>query len=467
MKFINRKRELDLLAEQYQKPGAHFVVVYGRRRIGKTRLLEESIRGKKEAIYYLAADEKDALQIKELQELLARSLHDDYLAAASFSDWKNFFAYLRQVWPQKRKLVFIIDEVTYIIKNNPSFPSYLQQFWDSFLSTTETCLIVNGSLVGLMLKEVLAGSSPLYGRRTADIFLQELSFPHVAAFLQKPAEETMPFYAILGGIPKYLELASSSFPHFLGSLFDKNSFFYREGLYLMTEEFNDISTYSNVLRAIAEGNTKAVEIANYSGISSKSLSAYLAILENLGFILVAIPITEGKDFRGKTYRIRDFFLEFWFKFIYPHRSLIEMDRGAAVIQERRNDINSFIGRKFEDACQQFLSQSGVFPFTKIGKQWGKIPAAPRDNNQYEIDICAFNEKSKEILFGECKWQEKADVPSILKELQQKAGYVQWHNPERKEYYAIFAKSFKTKTIAEKNVHLFDLSDMERMLVLKK
>ena len=460
MRFVNRKKELEVLEKENLSKGAKFIVIYGRRRIGKTRLIEEFIKNKKEHIYYLAADEKDTLQIKELKTLLVDFFHDDFLSSNDFKDWKLLFSYLKKIWPKNKKIILIIDEVTYILKNNPSFSSYLQQFWDSFLSKTNTMLILSGSLVGLMLKNVLGENSPLYGRRTAEIFLEEFEIDYVREFLNKPLEETINFFSVLGGIPKYLELVKEDFNGFLSDIFDKKSFFYREGFYLMTEEFNDISTYSNILKAIAEGKTKLNEIADYSGFESKKISAYLNILESLGFIMSLVPITkEEKKFRGKIYLINDSFLEFWFRFINKNRSLIELDKKEYLIKKVDNEINSFIGRKFEKVCKQFIILSEKFTLTKIGKQWGKILNMPKDKNQYEIDICAVNEDAQEILFAECKWQDKVDALSVLYELKEKAKYVNWHNQDRKEYYVVFAKSFKER-IREKNIMLFDLKDME-------
>jgi hypothetical protein len=452
MKFVGREKELESLEKEYAKERASFIVIYGRRRIGKTRLIEEFLRNKKEQIYYLAADEKDFQQIKELKLLIGAFFNDNFLVEHEFREWKDLFSYLEKIWPRNKKLVFVIDETTFIIKNNHSFPSYLQQFWDKFLSKTQTTLILSGSLVGLMLKEV--------GRRTSEMPLEELKLNDVYKFLDRNIEETLCFFSIFGGVPKYLELIDASFKNFSNEMFDKKSFFFREGIYLMTEEFKDISTYSNILKAISEGNTKINEISNYAGIETKKISAYLDILENIGFIEGLAPVTKEKSrFRGRIYLIKDSFLEFWFRFINKNRSLIELDKKDELIGDIYNEINSFIGEKFEKTCSQFLILSKVFHFTKIGKQWGKMPNIPKDKNQYEIDIVALNEQTKEILFAECKWKENVDAENILQELRKKSTYVDWKN---NKYYAVFAKSFKKK-FKDRNVMLFDLKDIEKEL----
>ena len=327
MEFVGRKTELERLEKEYNKDSASFIVIYGRRRIGKTRLIEEFLKNKKEQMYYLASDETDSLQIKEIKTTIGNFLKDEFMINQEFADWKSFFSYLEKVWPKEKKIILAIDELTFILKNNQSFSSYLQQFWDIFLTKTKTKLILSGSSVGLMLKDVLGGGSPLYGRRTSEIFLEELKLKEVKEFLEESTENTIKFFSILGGIPKYLELVNEDFDIFIEEIFDKRSFFYREGLYLMTEEFKDIATYSNILRAIAEGKTKLNEIAGYCNIESKNISAYLSILENIGFVQEEIPVTKKeKKFRGKHYLIKDSFLEFWFKFINKNRSLIEMDK---------------------------------------------------------------------------------------------------------------------------------------------
>ncbi len=465
MKFVGRKKELNILEREYRQDEARFVVIYGRRRIGKTRLVEEFLKEKKGQIYYLAADEKDYLQIKEMKILLGKFFGDEFLINNKFDDWKNLFSYLERIWTKDKRIIFIIDEVTYLIKNNTSFPSYFQQFWDKFLSKTNSIAILSGSIVNLMLKNVLGGESPLYGRRTSDILLQELELNYIMEFLNVSIEEAILFYSVLGGIPKYLELVDRPFKDFVFSMLDKNSFFYREGIYLMTEELKEIATYSNILRVISEGKTKIGEIASSSNMETKTVSAYLDILDNLGFIRKEVPVSVEEDkFRGAYYMINDNFLEFWFSFIHKNRSLIELDKKEELREILTKGINSFVGDKFEQVCKKVLPFLNIFNYGKIGRQWGKFKGE-KGKNTYEIDIVALNEKTKEILFGECKWKEKVNANSILVELSEKAGYVDWHNKDRKESYAVFAKSFskRIKEFEGRKVYCFDLRDIEKEL----
>jgi len=464
MKFVNRENELKHLEEEFSNKGARFTIIYGRRRIGKTRLIEEFIKNKK-SIYYLAAQEEDRLQIEEFKRAILRQITDEYLDKTYFKNWTQFFSYLEKIWPKEEQIILAIDEVTFIIKENLSFTSYLQKFWDKFLSRTNTFLILSGSLVGLMLESVLSYESPLYGRRTSQIHLEEFRFSESKEFmLPFSIEEQIKFFSVTGGVPKYLLLIEKvrNFKEFLlRKLFSKEGFFYNEGLFLLSQEFKEPSTYINILKAISHGNSKLNEISNFTGFETKKISRYLDILIRLNLINKEIPITENeKRFRGAIYLLNDNFLAFWHRFINRNRSLIESRKGEEIIREEKNQINAYIGLMFEKICREFIKDK--FPLFKIGRWWGHYRDEDKKRQEIEIDIAALNEDNKKILFCECKWQDKVDAPKILNELKDKSAYVDWNNSRRKEYFAVFAKSFKKK-FKEKNVYLFDLKDIEKII----
>ena len=459
--FVNRTEELEILENEYRKNSANLIIIYGRRRIGKTRLIEEFLKNKPDFIYYLASDEKEELQIKELKERIARFLNDDFLLAQEIREWKTLFDYIKKVWPKEKKIVFVIDEFSYLIKNNKSITSYIQNLWDSFFSKTRTKLILCGSILKLMIENVLGYGSPLYGRRTSDLLIEELKICDIARFLNTDFENALKFWSVLGGVPKYLEqVDEKNFNKFLAKILSKKSFFYREGYYLMTEELKDIATYLNILRALAEGNTKVNEISNFTGIEQKKLYPYLEILQSINFVRKEEPIF-GK--RRMLFYINDNFLDFWFRFIHKNRSEIELemfDTGKI-----KNEINSFIGKKFELFCRSCLNLLIDKNFTKIGKQWGRIKGLPKGENTYEIDILAINEKTKEILACECKWQSRVNAEKVCAELLEKLSHVDWHKNERRESLAIFAKSFskRIESFEGRKVYCFDLRDMERVV----
>ncbi len=445
-RFIGRERELEAMESEYKRSGSGFMVIFGRRRVGKTRLIQEFMTGK-EGVYYLAADEKDTLQIREIQEMLASYLGDDIMASLKFEGWKEFFRYLERVWPADKKLVLAIDEVTYIIKNNRSFLSYLQQFWDRFLSGTKTTLILSGSLVNMVLTDILGGGSPLYGRRTLDIHLRPFRFGEAVGFMEgMNVEEQIRIYSILGGVPKYL-LEGDRFPELLkNKFFGRNGFFYREGMFLLSEEFRNPSTYSIALRAIAEGKASLKEIADFAGMDGKRMSAYLDMLLDLDLIRREIPITaQGKRLRRGVYSISDNFLAFWYRFVHPNRSLIEMDLGEDVFKKEENSINSFIGKRFEEICRDVLREAG---WPKVGRWWGSH-LVDGEKKQEEIDIVALNEGKKEILFGEVKWKNRAIGCEVLNDLKRKASLVAWNSENRTERYLLVSKAGFTKKCVER------------------
>ena len=450
-RFIDRKGELAALQKELGRKGAGLIVVFGRRRTGKTRLVTEFLQGR-DSVYYLAADQPDGAQVSDLKGILADYLKDPVLRGLDIRDWKSLFGYLEKAWPRDRPAIIAIDEVTYITKNNPSFPSLLQRFWDGFLSRTQSKLILCGSLVGLMMKDILSSGSPLYGRRTLDLQIQPFPFRHAQEFMDGVGfEDRIRYHAVLGGIPKYLEQVEGDFDDFLlEKMLDPKGFFYREGIYLLSEEFRDSSTYSNILRGIAAGDARAAEIGARTGMDTRSLSAYIHILEGLGFVARVVPFGRENG-RGALYRMSDNFLEFWFRFIQPNRSAVELGRGKELCIAIRNDINSFVGRRFEDVCREYLADSGWGGTGGIGRWW---KALKDEKKVVEIDL--FAPGNERTALAECKWKDRTNGEAILKELEKKSAHV----PSKggMEYF-IFAKSF-FRTAARKNAHFVDLSQLE-------
>lgn len=466
MKFVNRKRELRHLEEEYAHSTAKLMVIYGRRRVGKTRLIEEFLKDKPNSAYYLAAQENDQQQIEEFKTVIYPLLKDDFLLQNKFTDWKQLFLYLEKIWSKDKRIILAIDEVTFIIKSNPSFTSYLQKFWDSHLSKTKTLLLLSGSLVGLMIKEVLDHGSPLYGRRTSQIQVEPLAFREINEFLpHRSLREKIEFYALTGGVPKYLILISpgETLADFIvKKCFSPEGFFYQEGLFLISQEFREPSTYLNILKAIAFGHTKMNEISNFTGIESKKISSYLDLLMELGFVTKEIPVTEKEQqYRGAVYQLKDNFLSFWHRFTYPGRSRIELHEEKLLYTEKKEEIQEFMGKKFEDICRQFTHE--YFSYEKVGKWWGNYRDETGKRKEVEIDICAVDKSKKKLLLGECKWSDNVHPFFLLQKLEKKAESIGWNKTDRKTEYILFARSFsdKDKLNSRKDVSLFDLEDLEK------
>ena len=312
MKFIGRQTELETLEREYQRDSS-FVVLYGRRRVGKTTLMKEFIRNKT-AFYFLATQETESQSMKRFAGVLARATGNRLLQNASFSDWADLFQAAADYKPEEKK-VLVIDEFPYLVKTNPAFPSLLQSIWDEQLKGSGIMLILCGSLIGMMKKYALSHDSPLYGRRTAQIRLMPLSFPEVRAAQQLPFAECVTQYAVTGGVPKYMEFfrEDQDFTEQLREVvLSRNGFLYEEPQFLFSEEIQSPVNYFSILRTVADGNRKPSKIGSVLGMDSSALSPYLATLMELGFLTKQVPITEKNPERSRKglYEISDNFIRF-------------------------------------------------------------------------------------------------------------------------------------------------------------
>ncbi len=436
------------------------VAVVGRRRIGKTRLVEEAFKNNLLTLF-IPAEKTEAEIIRDWSK--------EYNEIPPVNTFRELFEF---VFGNVDKIIFI-DEIQNILKVNKSFVFDLQRLIDKY----KPKLVVAGSLIRTMKKMVENYRTPLYGRFDIIIKLQELKFQviyRICRDLKYSFEDAIKFYSVFGGIPKYYELLEKVGKVDL-SEFVINSFvnyprpLYEEVRTMLKEEFGrEYKIFFSILSAISRGKNKLVEIANFVGREPTKITKYLSLLkDDFEIIEREVPLIKGK--KG-IYKIRNNLFHFWFSNIWAHAELIERNEEEIVAEKVKNNLNFWISLKFEDIIKEMIKDKLLFSeFTKIGRQWGKIPNKPKGENIYEIDLVALNERTKEILFGECKWKERANPKKILEDLVEKAKYVQWHNKERKEIFAIFAKSFskKIEEFEGKMVYCFDLKDLEKVLKIKK
>lgn len=463
-KFIDRKEETNFLEKEYKKTKPFFIVLYGRRRVGKTELIQQFLKNKK-SIYFLATQEVEKENIISFSEELASFFNDSSLKLNPFFSFKQVMEYLKEKTKKmESKAVLVIDEFPYLVESNKAIPSLLQKYWDLYFKNSPLGIILCGSSISAMESGVLGKKSPLYGRRTGQWKLEPLFFKEAREFfpLLKP-EEQIGFYSAVGGIPLYLlELNPrlDLWENIKSNIARKGAFLYEEVYFILKEELREPRFYFSLLKEIASGRTRLKYLSDALGVERTLLGRYIETLENLDLIEKQVPPTAKPNSKNTRYFLKDNFFRFWFRFVFPHKKELERKEVKKFLNNLKKNLSSFVGYSFEQICQEFLLKQDLFSFTKLGRQWGKIPNAPKDKNQYEIDFCGINEKEKTILFGECKWQSQVNVYSVLNELKEKAAYVDWHNKERKEYYAIFVKSFRKK-IKEKNLYLFDLEDMRK------
>ena len=463
--FIDRTEELLTLEKEYAKSMASFVIVYGRRRVGKTALINEFLsRHKGCNLYFLATQEAEGQNRKVFRDQVADLIGNELLKSAD-ADWLTIFKLLSEHTTVERKII-VMDEFQYIGKSNPAFPSVMQKIWDTVLKDTNTMLILCGSLITLMQQQTLDYSSPLYGRRTAQIRLKQIRFPYYPDFFPgKSEEELIPFYAVTGGVPKYIEVFSESrdiYRAIQRNVLNRSGYLYDEPHFLLQQEVSEIGSYFSVIRVIAAGNHKLAAISSALEVKATSLTKYLKTLIDLDILEREVPITEDNPEKSKRglYRIRDNYIRFWFTFIYPNMSFIESGNSRIVLDKiRRGLVTSHIAFVYEDVCREKMwdlnaNDAWPFHFSRIGRYW--------DANT-EIDIAALDPEGKNLILGECKyWQEPVGV-NILCELEQKAEYVSWNKDHRRIWFVLFSMGGFTdelKQLAKDRSDLLLIDDSE-------
>lgn len=450
--FIDRIDELATLEREYQHTHSSLVVIYGRRRVGKTALITKFISDKPN-VFFLASEESETSNRKIFKDKIADFTNNALLKNVNVDNWDILFSEFVKHIPGTKKIL-VIDEFQYLCKANRSFSSILQRIWETELKGKNIMLILCGSHMSMMESETLNYSSPLYGRRTAQILLRQIPFRFYSEFYPNRSEEELClFYSVTGGVPKYMEQFTAYTDIYTAikeNILDRNSFLYDEPNFLLRNELGEVGTYYSIIKTIATGHRKLSKIAESMEEKQSNLSAYLQTLINLDILEREVPITENNPDKSKKglYRIKDNYILFWFKFIYPNISLIESGHADAVLEQiRQNFIVNHAAHIYEDICQEKLrtingSEKLGFLYNQIGRWW--------DNN-HEIDLVALNSTGKEILFGECKFrQQKMDV-DVLEQLIAKTAYVSWNRDDRIEKFVLFSISgYSDKLIALAN-----------------
>lgn len=444
--FYNREKELDFLEKQYSENGSNFIVIYGRRRVGKTELLKQFIKNK-ESIYYLLDEQKDEINILGLQNKFSDYFNNTLLRKVKLNNWYELFIEFINL-KKNKKIILVLDEFPYLIKGNKAIPSIFQKIWDEILKDKNVMLIICGSSVSIMENNVLSYKSPLYGRKTGQWKVNPFNFKESRSFLKsKNIEETIYAYAIFDGIPLYLKKYDSNLSisqNIIDKIVSKGQLLYEEAEFLLKQEFREPGNYFLILKAISYGKTKFSDIINFTNLDKTVCSKYLDNLITIKAVTKNYPVTLDKEkSRDTKYYISDNYLKFWFSMIYPNRHLIEEGKfNFNIIKEKFNFHTSFV---FENICIEYMISK--FKFNKIGKWWRK---------DKEIDIVLLNDN--EIIFAECKWQYNVDAEKIFNQLKEKSKFVEWKKDIRKERFILFAKSFKKKIN-----NCYDLKDIDKVL----
>ncbi|MBI2584179.1 MAG: ATP-binding protein [Candidatus Aenigmarchaeota archaeon] len=466
-KFVNREKELAFLKRMHSSGKSELVVIYGRRRVGKTELILEFLRGRK-GLYFLASSEGDKENLANFKRKASELIDDENFSRAEFGDWFFLFDSLAKniafaELARKTKVIVAIDEFPFLIHSNPSIPSIFQRIWELILKNKNVMLILSGSSVSVMEEKVLGYGSPLYGRRTGQWELQPLLFARMRKFFPHCSmEELARIWFVIGGIPEYIlkfDPKLGFWQNIRKNFIRKGCYLYREAEFLLKDEFREPKNYVLIFKAIALGKTTSAEICNYTGLDKGMVSKYLETLKNIGIIREEIPVTASPKFRRRLYFLVDPYFNFWFRYVYPNKIELEAYREGEILSAIKKDFQNYSGFMFERLVEHLIREKAVlagFGFEKIGRWWHK---------DREIDIVALDENKMKILFCECKWKDNVDAGKIAANLIEKAKLVKWHNDRRKEIYAVFAKSFRKRItkVEGKKAYCFDLKDIEKAM----
>lgn len=419
--FINRRQEVALLNNLIQQTGAHFIMLYGRRRIGKTTLLIHWAQQTGLPMLYWVAkrDPRDLLLSNFARTIYSWQHGGEGDIGLQPRDWEQLFKMLAQAVGQRRVIV-ILDELPYALQQDKSLASYLQAAWDHLFKDSQIILILSGSHIG-MLTSLIQYQSPLYGRLTAQFPLYAMRFADIRFFLPNYGSfQRLAVYAILGGVPAYLERWRDSQPlkANVEQLFLQRTGWFRNEPLVLVSDLTERETvnYESILKAIASGHHERSAIASFAAVTSTALSHYLPRLLELQFIErrvpATVPLSELKTSRQARYYLHDPFLRFYYRFVDPNLHLLDGGLSHRLWQMIEDNFRSFVALAFEELCQSWVvaqAQQDKLPFAvdNVGSHWSKT---------VQVDVVAINWREKQLLLGECKWGDALVRREVLTEL---------------------------------------------------
>ena len=461
--FIGRNRELETLNRLYRSDKFEFVVIYGRRRVGKTALINHFIDEKK-AIYFMGVESNEKQNLENFSKSII-AFSSGIQAETSFSSYQAALEYAFKL-AENERIILAIDEYPYVARSSKSLASTLQMLIDKYKDNSKLMIILCGSSMSYMEDNVIAYKAPIYGRRTAQMKIEPFDFDECCTYLTGLSDEDKAYiYGIVGGTPQYLIQVNNDLSveeNIKNIYLNPMSFLYEEPLNLLKQEVREPAIYNAIITAIATGHSRMSEISTKVGESTSVCSGYLKNLISLGIIKKETPYGE-KASKKSIYSIEDNMFCFWYRFVPDNSSVIA--RGAVDLVYRRIEaqLNDYMGRVFEEICAQYLWKlllTGKMPieFVSLGRWWGNDP---RKKAQIEIDIMG-EKDSASAVFAECKWRNENVDLDVLETLVDRSGLFHY----TKMHYFLFSKTGFTKGCVEKaklmgNVTLVTYNDIVR------
>jgi uncharacterized protein len=470
-KFVGRNSELEELNCINSRRSAQFILVYGRRRVGKTTLLLRWAEQSGRPYVYWVATRDTPVQVRlGFTRAVWRWAHPESQAVPRFDTWEEVFETTAQL-TGNQPVILILDEFSYAAESDPSLASNLQAAWDHLFKDSNVTIVLAGSHIGMMV-DLMAYQAPLYGRFTAQLPVDPLPFSALSDFLPRySSAERVAVYAVTGGVPAYLERFddSQSLSENLRQLFmQRTSLFRTEPFYLIGDIIRrETQTYEAVLKSIATGDRTPQDIGRTVGVSSSYLSPYLKQLEALHLVERRIPATTPPERREKTknskYHVSDPYLRFYLRFIAPNAELVEQELSKVLWERISDQFRAFVGMTaFEDLCREWVlvkARGGALPMMPevVGSHWSV---------DVQIDVVAVNWHDKRILLGEFKWGVKAVGRGVIRELIDKTPRV-IPGKDWRVFYAYYARAGFTnaarKEASRTEVLLVDLESMDQDL----
>lgn len=486
--FIGREAELEQLNQAYVSDTFQLQVIYGRRRVGKTALIQQFIANKPDAHYFIAQQNSEQVNLAQLSEALARVSAQESKSSPAKTDmgmapfdqesapvFRTFEAALNDLFMRgaRKRIIFVIDEYPYLAACYPGVSSLLQTLIDRHHQTSKLFLILCGSSLSFMEHQVLGEKSPLYGRRTGQINLTPFDAFDAARLLGavKDPIQAVELYALAGGIPLYLsqlDASQSTEWNISHGLLDNGSLLAIEPDNLLQQETRKPAVYKSALNALASGKMTAREIGDATGLSSSSLHACLDELMSMQLVHKANPVCSGRKHQPR-YALKDNLFRFRYSIGLRYDAAIELGMGEQIARAiiANGEFSTYVGHIFEEVCRQWLMREmkrgrlALIP-KEIGSWWG----TPVRNHPEEVDIVVSGvsplDGSSTLLVGECKWRNEHVDVSALEKLQERARYVPGTTARTPLY--LFSKSGFTEGLAraareQGNVHLKTVDEL--------
>lgn len=460
--FYCRDEELRKLNKRYAGNKFECIVIYGRRRVGKTALINEFCKDKP-TIFFSALNTTGKENLEAFSKAIMNYERPDAENGLLFSDYDAALDELTNLTKEKR-IVVVIDEYPYLAKAKPAISAMLQHVIDHKWNDSKMFLILCGSSMSFMEHQVLGQESPLYGRRTGQFKIEPLNYRETAVFHPELADaENALIYGITGGVPHYinkLDVQTNVDDALLDNLFDRSSYLYEEPANLLKQELREPAVYNAIIKSIADGASKLNEIKTKIGEDAAVVSKYLKTLIELGIIKKETPVTE-KAGKKTIYLLADNFFRFWYRFVPVNSSAIDSGRiGRIYSTAVKQHLSDYMGLTFEKMCQDFLvyyAKDLPIELNEIGQWWG---TDSRKKKQIQIDIVASSTDEKEYMIGSCKYRNEKIGMDELELLQD---YAQVFGKGVRYHYYIFSKGGFTEGLLEEqkkgNVHLIMLDDL--------